>query len=225
VRRISSWIARGRPSAAATRGPPRPFLWKAPDMRQAYGKGDGPPLRAARPLRSLGSDLLSHSVSRAVPSALEGLTSGFGMGPGVPPPPWPPKHLVPDQGLIRSPDQAPDPGGDGEDAPRAELGTRQRARARESSPRPISTGQLHTLPCFHVPPINLVVCEGPYLVEPVGDLISRRASHLDAFSAYPFRTWPTSHAAGATTGTPEVRPPRSSRTRGSSSQISCAHSG
>ena len=98
-------------------------------------------------------------------------------------------------------------------------------RERESSPRPISTGQLHTLPCFHFPPINLVVCEGPYLVEPVGDLISRRASHLDAFSAYPFRTWPTSHAAGATTGTPEVRPPRSSRTRGSSSQISCAHSG
>ena len=46
-------------------------------------------------------------------------------------------------------------------------------REQESSPRPISTGQLHTLPCFHFPPINLVVCEGPYLVEPVGDLISR----------------------------------------------------
>ena len=30
--------------------------------------------------------LLSHAVSRAVPSALEGLTSGFGMEPGVPPP-------------------------------------------------------------------------------------------------------------------------------------------
>ena len=98
-------------------------------------------------------------------------------------------------------------------------------REQESSPRPISTGQLHTLPCFHFPPINLVVCEGPYLVNPVGDLISREASHLDAFSAYPVRTWLTSRAAGATTGTPEVRPPRSSRTRGSSSQISCAHSG
>jgi len=81
------------------------------------------------------------------------------------------------------------------------------------------------LRCFHFRPINLVVCEGPYLVNPVGDLISRQASHLDAFSAYPFRTWPTSRAAGATTGTPEVRPPRSSRTRGSSSQISYAHSG
>ena len=40
-----------------------------------------------------GSDLLSHPVTRAVPSALEGLTSGFGMGPGVSPPPWPPKRL------------------------------------------------------------------------------------------------------------------------------------
>ena len=98
-------------------------------------------------------------------------------------------------------------------------------RERKSSPRPISTGQLHTLPCFHFRPINLVVCQGPYPVVPVRDLISRWASHLDAFSAYPFRTWPTSRAAGATTGTPEVRPPRSSRTRGSSSQISCAHSG
>ena len=102
---------------------------------------------------------------------------------------------------------------------------RDSEREQESSPRPISTGQLHTLPCFHFRPINLVVCEGPYPVDPVGDLISRRASHLDAFSAYPFRTWLTSRAAGATTGTPEVRPPRSSRTRGSSSQISCAHSG
>jgi hypothetical protein len=42
--------------------------------------------------RSLGGDLLSHPVSRAVPSALEGLTSGFGMGPGVSPPLWPPKR-------------------------------------------------------------------------------------------------------------------------------------
>ena len=91
------------------------------------------------------------------------------------------------------------------------------ASKKESSPRAISTGQLHTLPCFHFPPINLVVFEGPYLVTQWETSSLRRASHLDAFSAYPFRTWPTSHAAGATTGTPEVRPPRSSRTRGSSS--------
>jgi hypothetical protein len=47
--------------------------------------------RAARPLRERpsscmsGGVLLSHAVPRAVPSALKGLTSGFGMGPGVSP--------------------------------------------------------------------------------------------------------------------------------------------
>ena len=35
---------------------------------------------------SLGNDLLSQGPAPQVPSALEGLTSGFGMGPGVPPP-------------------------------------------------------------------------------------------------------------------------------------------
>jgi len=59
----------------------------------------------------------------------------------------------------------------------------------------------------------------------VGDLISRWASRLDAFSAYPHRTSLTGHAPGGTTGTREVRPPRSSRTRGSSCQITCARSG
>jgi len=34
-----------------------------------------------------GNDLLSHTVARAVPSALGGLTSVFGMGTGVSPPP------------------------------------------------------------------------------------------------------------------------------------------
>ena len=32
----------------------------------------------------VGGVLLSHTLSSAVPSALEGLASGFGMGPGVP---------------------------------------------------------------------------------------------------------------------------------------------
>jgi len=39
-----------------------------------------------------GGVLLSHDLSVAVPSALEGLASGFGMGPGVSPPLWPPEH-------------------------------------------------------------------------------------------------------------------------------------
>ena len=35
--------------------------------------------------RCSGGVLLSHEASLAVPSALRGLTSGFGMGPGVSP--------------------------------------------------------------------------------------------------------------------------------------------
>ena len=38
-----------------------------------------------------GNDLLSHTVTRAVPSALEGLTAEFGMGSGVTPPLWSPE--------------------------------------------------------------------------------------------------------------------------------------
>ena len=55
------------------------------------------------------------------------------------------------------------------------------------------------------------------------DLVWRWVSRLDAFSGYPVRTWLPGCAAGATTGPPEVRPPRSSRTRGSSSQVSNTH--
>jgi len=59
---------------------------------------------------------------------------------------------------------------------------------RRSRPRPISTARLNALLRLHLQPINLVVYEGPYLVDPVGDLILRRASRLDAFSGYPDRT-------------------------------------
>src|SRR5215510_5601257 len=38
-----------------------------------------------------GDVLLSHTLPQAVPSALKGLTSGFGMEPGVSPSPWSPK--------------------------------------------------------------------------------------------------------------------------------------
>ena len=58
-----------------------------------------------------------------------------------------------------------------------------------------------------------------------GCLILRGASRLDAFSVYPFQTWLPSYAFGKTTGTPEVRPTRSSRTKVSSSQTSSACAG
>ncbi len=57
----------------------------------------------------------------------------------------------------------------------------------------------------------------------VGYLILRWASRLDAFSVYPIRTRLLSYALGSTTDAPVVRPTRSSRTKVSSFQISCAH--
>ena len=90
---------------------------------------------------------------------------------------------------------------------------------KDQSPRPISTGQLNVLPRLHFRPINVVVYHGPYQVNPVSDLILKGASHLDAFSGYLFRRSLTSHALGRTTGTRELRPSRSSRTRDSFSQV------
>ena len=43
---------------------------------------------------NLGNDLLSHNLNTAVSLAMEGLTAGFGMGPGVPPPLWLPRNLL-----------------------------------------------------------------------------------------------------------------------------------
>ena len=55
-----------------------------------------------------------------------------------------------------------------------------------------------------------------------GGLISGPASRLDAFSAYPIRTRLPGCAPGGTTGTPLVRPTRSSRTKVSAPQASNA---
>ena len=93
-----------------------------------------------------------------------------------------------------------------------------------SSPRPISSSQLHTLPHFHLCPIYLVVFKGSYFFR-MGYLILRGASRLDAFSVYPFQAWLPGRRLGSLTGTPAARPSRSSRTKDSSSQISYAHAG
>ncbi len=83
-----------------------------------------------------------------------------------------------------------------------------------------SSALLHFHPC----PIYLVVFKGVYFFR-MGHLILRGASRLDAFSVYPFRTWLPGRRLGSLTGTPAVRPSRSSRTKDSSSQISYAHAG
>ena len=44
--------------------------------------------------KKFGDDLLSHTVSHAVPSALRSLTTVFGMGTGGPSSLWSPKKLL-----------------------------------------------------------------------------------------------------------------------------------
>src|SRR6185437_1147346 len=74
--------------------------------------------------------------------------------------------------------------------------------------RPISTGKLHALPRFHLQPIKVVVFDWPSYPPAggLGNLISRRASRLDAFSDYLFPTSLPSYATGVTTRSQEVGP-------------------
>ena len=91
--------------------------------------------------------------------------------------------------------------------------------------RPLSTGRLRTLPRFHLRPIKQVVFLWPWgSAEALREEVLGGDSRLDAFSGSPFRTRLPGGAAGATTGSPEVRPPRSSRTGGGLPHSSCARS-
>ena len=93
---------RTRKGRQAPRGPAARQPSRGPGNARKRKKGtlSGPPPPGAlsappRPLPAqrapgAGGALVSHRVAPAVPSALAGLTSGFGMGPGVPRPPWPP---------------------------------------------------------------------------------------------------------------------------------------
>ena len=139
------------------------------------GQQNGPGALCAARGRMLrtGGDLLSQALAGQVPSALRGLTALFGMGRGVSPSPKPPET-----------DERP--------TPRRSLKTAQRHtnvgyQKNPSSPRPISTGLLRTSPSFQIRPINLVIFQGSYSLKGMGELISRTASRLDAFSGYPFR--------------------------------------
>ena len=187
---------------------------RAPGQSRRAGSGrqwPGPKMELGRPFglpsAKSGGVLLSQGRSSQVPSALEGLTSVFGMGTGVTPPLWPPKTCcqltsgAPVSMMLR--------------ATLEDFIASTNDFVQNPSPRPISTGQLNTLLCLHFRPINVVVFHGPYQVNPVGGLILEEASRLDAFSGYPFRRSLTSHALGRTTGTRELRPSRSSRTRDS----------
>jgi len=92
-----------------------------------------------------------------------------------------------------------------------------------SSVLAVRTGRLRRSPAVHFRPIDLVVFQEPSYPLGNGNLVLKRASRLDAFSAYPFPTWLPGDAPSGTAGTPEVGPPQSSRTRGDPSQVSHAH--
>ena len=140
-----------------------------------------------------GSDLLSHTVTHAVPSAVAGLTSVFGMGTGVTLPLWPPGNLVSGvqpRALICEPrDRSSQiisfeyPAID-----RSLITHPQRASENGQASRLISIGQLHVSLRFHTRPINLVVYQEPSGTYVQGNLILWRVSRLDAFSVSPFRT-------------------------------------
>ena len=93
-----------------------------------------------------------------------------------------------------------------------------------SNPRTVSIGHLNVLLHLQLQPIYLIVSKGSYSFR-MGNLILWSASRLDAFSVYQIQTWLLCYAFGKTTDAPVVRPSRSSRTKDSSTQISCAHDG
>ena len=88
------------------------------------------------------------------------------MGTGVSPPLWPPEHLSFKKSeskywIVN-------------DVVRRGLQSEHEHQNKKiPSPRPISTGRLNTSRCVHLRPINLVVYQGPYPVNPVGNLISK----------------------------------------------------
>ena len=128
-----------------------------------------------------GGVLLSHTLSGAVPSPCQVLASGFGMGPGVSPGPWPPQILGYRPGNRGFP---PACGGSGTGqwtrcvlllTDRARVRTVLPVRLRGALPGPaphalgrvdvgclstISTGRLHPSRGFHVRPIDHVFCMG-----------------------------------------------------------------
>src|SRR4051794_41485239 len=130
-----------------------------------------------------GGDLLSRAREGQVPSALWGLTALFGMGRGVSPTPKPPE-------IVRDRPARTRAGGGIVVHGTSKLHSMPTPGYQKypSSPRPISTGLLHVLPRFQIRPINLVVYQGSYSLKGMGELISRPASRLDAFSGYPIRT-------------------------------------
>jgi hypothetical protein len=130
--------------------------------------------------QEVGTDLLSHAATSAVPSAQVGLTTGFGMGPGVPPPREAPTDRSLDRlryavGVNSANKQAAwRPGGRrwGESV---KVSVSRQGKSRST----LSTGSLNALRRVHVRPIKLVVYQRSYSHEGEGE------THLGA--SFPLR--------------------------------------
>ena len=127
-----------------------------------------------------GSDLLSHTLPSAVPSAQADLASGFGMGPGVTLPLTPPTKTRPTTTHHTNT-------GVGGVMPDTEQQTR--AKLSKIHKKSVLTfGQL--VPVTSTP--HSASRSGLSTPSSLGgltrNLISEQASRLDAFSGYPFRT-------------------------------------
>jgi hypothetical protein len=104
-------------------------------------------------------------------------------------------------------------------------GGEQGAGAAQGPSSAMSTAQLRSVarrPPAASQPGHL---PGALLFLQMGILVLGRGSRLDAFSGSPVRTWLPSDAGCPTTGTPAVRPARSSRTRASPPQNPNARGG
>ena len=188
-----------RLSASACRrsrrdAPDRAPLWiRAPEKKNP----DCHVLMTVRVEKNPGSDLLSHTNDRAVPSALECLTSEFGMGSGRATPVLPPETLRREianlwiAGIASSSKST------------LEASVRLlRPTLAFILPTAVNKGKkMMVKPHDRLVPVSYTGCpastpglsprglhgvfRGP---KPWGDLILSLASRLDAFSGYPFRT-------------------------------------
>ena len=114
----------------------------------------------------------------------------FGMGTGIASPPWPPDRInrlnsSNNEGKIRGRQGPPK---------KARLKKKGSVPSRKEkygqASRPISIARLCASPRLRLRPIDPVLSRGPSAgSSPVGCLVLRRASRLDAFSGYPFPAW------------------------------------
>ena len=122
-------------------------------------------------IKKAGSDLLSRGRA-AVPSARERFTSVFGMGTGISTLPWPPADQWEAHRGVHP-----------------MVGRKREGQYGQAS-RMISNGRLNASPRLHRRPIDQLFWLVPSVESSsMGHLILGRASRLDAFSGYPFRTW------------------------------------